>query len=183
MPEVKTQAPAEVREMPAAVAPSEISWPAGKWRPVAALRAEMDCAFETFWQSFDGSRQAPRQWPCLLDTAFGSAMPAVDVLENEKDFRIVAELPGLSAEYIDIGISDDLLTVKCEKADECEEKANNYRVSERRFESFKHCFPFPRGVDAEKVVARFDKDVRTITMPKTAEAASRQKKIGITSGS
>lgn len=183
MPEVKTQAPAEVRDKSAAVASSEISWPAGKWQPVAAVRAEMDCVFETFWQGFGRGRQAPRQWLCRFDTAFGSAVPAVDVLENEKDFRIVAELPGLSAEYIDIGISDDLLTVKSEKADEREEKANNYRGSERRFGSFKRSFQFPRGVDAEKVMARFDKGVRNITMPKTAEAASRQKKIETISSS
>lgn len=182
MPEVKTQAPAKMGENPAAVASSE-SWPAGIWQPRAALRAEMDRAFETFWQSFGGARPAPLQWPWRFDTAFGSAMPAADALKNEKDFRIVAELPGLSADNIDIGISDDLLTVKGEKADEREEKANNYRVSERRFGAFKRSFQLPRGVDAEKVVAKFNKGVLTITMPKSAEAASRQKKIEITSGS
>ncbi len=183
MPAVTTQAPAKVGERPAAVAPSETSWPAGMWQPVAALRTEMDRALEIFWQSFGGTRQVPLQWPWRLDTAFGSAAPAVDVLENEKDFRIVAELPGLSAEYIDTAISDDLLTVKGEKADVREETANNYRVSERRFGFFKRSFQLPRGVNAEKMVAEFDKGVLTITMPKTAEAAPRKKKIEITSGS
>jgi len=182
MPEMKTQTPAKVAEKPAAGTPPETIWPAGIWQPVAALRAEMDRVFETFWQSFGEAKPAPLQWPWRFDTAFGSAVPAVDVLENEKDFRIVAELPGLSAENIDIDISDDLLTVKGEKADEREEKANNYRVSERRFGSFKRSFQLPRGVDADKVVAKFDKGVLTITMPKTVEAASRQKKVEITLG-
>ena len=183
MAEVKTQTPAKMGEKPAAVAASEASGPAGIWQPVAALRAEMDRILETFWQSFGGAKPAPLQWPLRFDAAFGSAVPAVDVLENEKDFRIVVELPGLSAENIDIDISDDLLTVKGEKADEREDKANNYRVSERRFGSFKRSFQLPRGVDAEKVEAKFDRGVLTITMPKSAEAASRQRKIEITSGS
>lgn len=183
MPEANTPTPAKVGEQSGAATSSETSGPAGIWQPVAALRAEMDRVFETFWQSFGGTKPAPLQRPWRFDAPFGSAVPPVDVLENEKDFRIVAELPGLSAENIDISIADDLLTVKGEKADEREEKANNYRVSERRFGSFKRSFQLPRGVDAEKVEAKFDKGVLTITMPKPAEAAARQRKITIKAGS
>ena len=183
MSEANTRTPAKQGEPTGVAASSEASWPAGIWQPVAALRAEMDRVFETFWQSFGGTKPASLQRPWRFDAPLGSAVPPVDVLENEKDFRIVAELPGLSVDDIDISVSDDLLTVKGEKADDREEKANNYRISERRFGSFKRSFQLPRGVDAEKVEAKFDKGVLTITMPKPAEAAARQKKIAIKSGS
>ncbi len=74
------------------------------------------------------------------------------------------------------------LTIKGEKREEKEEKRENYHLSERRFGSFQRSFQLPRGVDRDRIEARFDKGVLTVVLPKTAEAAARQKKIEIKQG-
>lgn len=72
-----------------------------------------------------------------------------------------------------------MLTIKGEKKESREEKAENFHLSERRFGSFQRVFQLPRGVDRDRIEADFDKGVMTVTRPKTAEAAARQRKIEV----
>jgi HSP20 family protein len=80
-------------------------------------------------------------------------------------------------------VSGDVLTIKGEKVEEKEEKQKNTYLSERRYGSFQRSFQLPSGVDLDKVAATFEKGVLRITLPKTAEAVTQQKKIPIKSSS
>jgi len=107
------------------------------------------------------------------------ASPAVDLAEDDKAYRITAELPGLSEKDIEVNLSGDTLTIKGEKREEKEEKAKNYHLSERRYGSFRRSFALPDGVDRDKIDASFAAGVLTLTLPKTAEAVKQQKKIEV----
>lgn len=109
----------------------------------------------------------------------GLAAPAMDFTEDEKTYRLTAELPGMSEKDIDVQMSGDMLTIKGEKRQEKEEKAENYYVSERRFGSFQRSFTLPDGIDRDKIEAGFEKGVLTITLPKTPETVKEQKKIEV----
>ncbi|MDJ0390822.1 Hsp20/alpha crystallin family protein [Roseomonas sp. E05] len=157
------------------------------WQPLATLREEVDRLFDGFWrgagpgQARRGAAAPVAAW--RFDTAFGAAVPAIDVVESEKEYRITAELPGMGPGDVDLGISGDLLTIKGEKKEEKEEKTESYYLSERRYGSFQRAFQLPEGVDREKIDASFDKGVLTVVLPKTAEAAQKQRKIEVKAAS
>ncbi|WP_372623026.1 Hsp20/alpha crystallin family protein [Falsiroseomonas sp.] len=162
--------------------------PESVWQPFVALRNEVDRLFDSFWRGMGtgGTARGAEAGPEPLwrpEGSFGLAVPAIDLVEAEKEFRIKAELPGMDAGSVELALSDDVLTIKGEKKDEREEKTENYHLSERRFGSFRRSFQLPRGVDRERIEASFDKGVLTVTLPKTAEAAAQQRKIDIKQGS
>ncbi|HEV7266452.1 MAG TPA: Hsp20/alpha crystallin family protein [Falsiroseomonas sp.] len=158
--------------------------PESLWQPFAALRGEVDRLFDGFWRGMGAGgaarpAEAEPQPLWRFDSSFGLAVPAIDVVEAEKEFRIKAELPGMDPANVELSISDDVLTIKGEKKDEREEKTENYHRSERRFGSFRRSFQLPRGVDRDRIEASFDKGVLTVTLPKTAGATVQQRRIDI----
>ena len=132
------------------------------------------------WDVFDVGGEFDR----LFGTTFGAPTPtawspAVDVLESDNDFIVTAELPGLAKDDVDITIENGVLSLSGEKKEEREEgKADSGGlVLERRYGRFRRSFSLPRGVDADKVSAKFSDGILTVTLPKAATAKPRQIKI------
>ena len=152
------------------------------WRPLESLRREIDQLFDDFglgtWRSpfrrsfFDMDRLRRAK------AAF-TGMPAVDVTETENGYEVVAELPGVDEKNIEVKVANGILTISGQKREEKEEKKKDYYVRERRFGSFERTFQVPEGVDLDKVDARFNKGVLTVSLPKTAEAQKAEKKITV----
>jgi HSP20 family protein len=168
--------PVEVKKAPAA----EPAVP-DVWR---SFRSEMDRLFDRFAGGF-GFPSLRR----MFDTepawrpasSFTFSAPAIDMSEDEKAYKVSAELPGLDAKDVDISISGNTLVLKGEKRQEKEEKQTNYYFSERAYGSFQRAFELPASVDRDKVSADFAKGVLTITLPKTPDAQKQQKKIEVKS--
>jgi HSP20 family protein len=110
-----------------------------------------------------------------LDEPFQLSAPAIDMSEDEKVYKISAELPSIDAKDIDVSVSGDTLVLRGEKRQVKEEKDKNYHFSERAYGSFQRSFQLPSTVDRDKLAADFSKGVLTITLPKTAEAQKPQK--------
>jgi len=154
----------------------------GEWPRLVNLRREIDRLFEDF--GFGGGRRAVGRsvfdvepfWRGEL--TFGKA-PSVDIVEKDKEYEITAELPGLDESNVEVKFADGFLTIKGEKHEEKEEKKKDYYLSERRFGSFQRSFQVPKSVDADKIVANFKNGVLTVTLPKSPEAAKKEKKIAI----
>jgi HSP20 family protein len=150
--------------------------------PWRAFRGEMDRLFDRFAGSFHvpSWRHMFRPDPALLDEGFFAfSAPAVDMTEDEKAYKITAELPGLEEKNIDVTVAGDMLTLKGEKHYEKDEKDKNHYMSERAYGSFQRSFALPDGVDRDKIAAELAKGVLTITLPKTVEAQKPQKKIEV----
>ena len=153
--------------------------------PLENLRQGIDRLFDDFgigtWRpSFRGSFFDVD--PLRRAKAAFSGMPAVDVIETEKGYRVVAELPGMDEKNIEVKIANGRLTIKGEKQEEKEEERQDYYVRERSFGSFERTLPVPDGVELDKVDASFKKGVLTVTLPKTAEALKAEKKITVKAG-
>lgn len=99
--------------------------------------------------------------------------PAVDVSEDGKEVTVKAELPGLEAKDVELTLESGVLTIRGEKKFEGEEKKENYHRIERSYGSFVRAVPLPREVKSDKVKARFDRGVLTVTMPKAEKAETR----------
>ena len=107
--------------------------------------------------------------------------PAIDMNEDEKAYKITAELPGLDTKDVDLSVSGNTLVVKGEKRQEKEEKDRAYAFpSELTDHSGAHS-------NCRHVVviatghADYSKGVLTITLPKTADAQKQAKKIEVKS--
>ena len=147
-----------------------------------SFRDEMNRLFDRFSGGFEmpALRRLFDAEPSSTDeTSFSFPTPAVDVTEDEKAYKITAELPGLAEKDISVAVSGDILTIKGEKSYEKEEKNKDRHVSERAYGSFQRSFTVPDGVDRDKIAADLSKGVLTITLPKTAEAQKPEKKIEV----
>jgi len=141
----------------------------------------MDRLFDRFSGfGFPGFRRwfdAEPSW--TYESSFSFPVPAVDVTEGDKEFKVTAELPGIEEKDIDVKVSNHTLTIKGEKSYEKEEKNKDHHVSERAYGSFQRSFTLPDDVDADKITAALAKGVLTVTLPKTAEAQKPAKKIEV----
>jgi HSP20 family protein len=98
-----------------------------------------------------------------------SNTPAVNVEENEKEYRIEVAAPGLEKEDLKVSVNEGVLTISAEKKTEKEEKEDNYLRREFGYTSFSRSFTLPEEVDAEKISAKHKNGVLNIQIPK-AEA-------------
>lgn len=150
----------------------------GALEPWRSFQDEMDRLFDRFGFGLPSLRRMfdvePRMTP-----SFTFSVPAVDVVEEPACYKIMAELPGLDEKEIEVSLTGDTLMLKGEKRQEREEKDKNYHLSERSYGSFQRSFVLPRDVERDKVEANFSKGVLTLTLPKSAEAQQRQRKIEI----
>jgi len=147
-----------------------------------SFRSEMDRLFDRFGSGFGfpSLRRMVDIEPAWR-SSFSISTPAIDMSEDEKAYKIAAELPGIDATDIDVSVTGDMLVLKGEKRQEKEEKDKNYHFSERSYGSFQRAFELPESVDRNKVAADFSKGVLTITLPKTTEAQRPAKKIEVKS--
>jgi HSP20 family protein len=160
--------------------PPETFWPS-----LSTLRDEFDSLFDQLGRGFAQFpmwRRAPAVTsPWGFETAFEMKVPAIEVTEKDDAFEITAELPGMEPSEIEISVSGGMLTIKGDKKEEKETKEKNYHVSERRYGSFQRSFTLPEGVDMDKIAAKLEKGVLSLTLPKTKDAVEKQRTIPIAS--
>jgi HSP20 family protein len=138
--------------------------------PFYAMQRDMD----RFVEDFFGSRFGLAPFGRLAEQ-FGTFSPQVDVTESDQEIKVSAELPGLDEKDIEVSLGRGMLTISGEKKAEKEDKGENYYRMERSYGSFRRTIPLPSEVEADQVEATFKKGVLTITLPKTAEAQTRQR--------
>ncbi|CAN7264522.1 Hsp20/alpha crystallin family protein [Pararhizobium sp. LjRoot255] len=115
--------------------------------------------------------------------AFGQMMtrsgtwPTVEVSENEKEIRVIAEVPGLEEKDIEVTLDDGVLAIRGERKSETEDKDRQF--SERYYGRFERRLALGHEVDEDKVDAKFDNGVLLVTLPKTAKAQASAKRIAI----
>ena len=110
------------------------------------------------------------------DKQYASWAPAVDIKEEDTQFVLSAELPGISSKEIDITFENNSLTIKGEKKSKVSKDDNYHRV-ETGYGSFVRTFTFPKNIDSEAIKANNVDGVLEIIIPK--KEAKKPKKIEI----
>ena len=152
------------------------------WRPLGALRREIDRLFEDFDRDFwrlPFRRSLFDIEPLWRRELSWAAAPAVDIIEKDNAYEVTVELPGLDEKNIEVKLVNGSLTIKGEKKEEKEEKKKDYYLHERHFGSFERSFRIPDTVQADKIEAAFKKGVLTVTLPKKPEVVKPEKKIEV----
>lgn len=111
-----------------------------------------------------------------LQVAFADRwIPAVDIVEDKEHIQLVAELPGVKPEDVTISMENNRLILRGEKHQPATGQDNDrsYRF-ERTYGTFERAFTIPGTVDVERIEARYEHGVLTITMPKAERAKPRR---------
>ncbi len=97
--------------------------------------------------------------------------PAVDIFETEENLTLVADMPGVDKEHLEINLERGLLTLKgsVERTGRGEGLFREFSLA-----SYYRQFQLPDVVDTEKTSAEFKNGVLTLTMPKSAAAKPRR---------
>jgi len=114
------------------------------------------------WDPFFGGRP---------QTAFN---PAFEVKETTDTFVLKADLPGVAEGDLDIGVHNSVLTVSGSRQAEERKEGESYALYERQFGSFSRSFALPEMADGERIEAKLDSGVLTLTIGKKAEAKPRK---------
>jgi len=139
------------------------------------MQSEMNRMFDEVFGNLarSGGRQQgtlPAQWA-----------PALDVLQEDGDIVVRAELPGVKLEDVDITLHNGVLTISGERGAEEQREGAGYYVRERRYGSFRRSMALPEGVDESKIHARFEDGVLEVRV-QGAAAVREPKRIQIEGG-
>ena len=120
----------------------------------------------------------------LIERAFGRErhapwMPAMDVYETEDKVVVSVELPGMTAEDVEVSVEDSTLTVSGKREFSSEVKEESYHRIERHYGTFSRTFSLPPTVDTAKVAAEYKNGVLTVRLPMREEAKPRQVKVEV----
>jgi HSP20 family protein len=139
--------------------------------PFLSLHRNVNRLFDEVFRGFDTPSMFSRTMPG------NGSWPNVEISENEKEIRVVAEVPGLDEKDIEVVLDDGVLTLRGEKKSETEDKERQF--SERYYGRFERRLALGREVEDDNVTATFKNGVLEVKLPKTAKAQANAKRVAI----
>lgn len=130
------------------------------------LQKELMRSFTTLGNEFGEGSLLTTEW-----------MPAVDVKEEDNQFVIHADIPGVKPEDIEVNLENGMLTIKGEKHSESKTEKEGYKRVERTQGAFYRRFNLPGAANSDAVVAKFKNGVLELAIPKCE--AEKPKRITI----
>jgi HSP20 family molecular chaperone IbpA len=109
-----------------------------------------------------------------------TVMPDVDIYENEHNFTVFADMPGVVESDVDVDVSGDVLTI-CAKSSLTIPEAYSKQYSESKAVNYRRSFNLKNNVDADKIKAEIKDGVLALMLPKKEEA--KPKKIEVKTSS
>lgn len=108
---------------------------------------------------------------------YNTAVPAVNIKENEKDFELELAVPGRKKEDFNIEVDSNVLTVSSEIKSENEVTDEDYTRKEFGYSSFKRAFTLPETIDEDKINANYSDGILKFVLPKRKESLPKPKRM------
>ena len=138
------------------------------WRRIQQMQREMGTMFDRRLDADnDSATMATSDW-----------VPAVDVKEEDSRFLIIADVPGVEPDNIELHMENGMLSIKGERHEEHEEEKKGYKRVERIHGSFHRRFNLPDTADAENISAKSRNGTLEISIPKR-EALAQTRRITV----
>jgi HSP20 family protein len=106
-------------------------------------------------------------------------LPPIDLSEDDEQYVVTAELPGMNAEDIHVELEGGALTIRGEKKLERDVTGERRRTLERWFGAFERIFMLPSDAGGEAVQAALEDGVLTVTIAKRPRRSERAVEIEI----
>lgn len=118
-----------------------------------------------------------------IERTKSSSTPAVNIIENDKEYEVQIAAPGVSKEDISVNINEDNyleITVEEKKENDEKDKKGKYLRREFSYSQFRQMLALPDNVEADKIEATQHNGILKVVIPKKALPAPKEpKKIAI----
>ncbi len=148
--------------------------------PLVRMHREMDRMFE---ETFGNSA-----FPSLFGKGESGGRelllrPSVDIVEEDEQYRITVEVPGIREDDLQLTVDRDRLVISGEKRSEHEDRKDGrlHRV-ERSYGHFQRVLSLPQDAQGDQAAARFAQGILTITVPRDASQQDNRRVIEIETG-
>ena len=124
------------------------------------------------------NRIMPARWPRLTVEGENGVTfewsPSADISENDKEYLIRAELPGMKKEDVKVTVGDGVLTIQGERKQKKEDKNEKYHRMETHYGSFTRTFSLPENVKTDAITCESKEGVLTVHVPKTEQKKPKE---------
>lgn len=125
------------------------------------------------WRDVEDEMMNPfTNWTNFADDFFGkdSMNMKTDVIEEDNDYKLQADLPGFNKEDIGVSLENGMLTISANHKEDNEEKneKGKYIRRERKEMSFQRSFSVGSDIQANDINAEYQNGVLTLILPKKA---------------
>jgi HSP20 family protein len=128
------------------------------FREMVHLQKRLNSLFEEMLQP--GASQAP-----IPEYTWS---PATDIFEDEHDFYLEMELPGVRLDDVEVTSEEDMVRIRGRRESLREMTRETVQRIERFFGPFERSFQFPRPISGSKVTARLEGGILSLKIPKRA---------------
>ena len=140
-----------------------------KWTPINSINRDFDHMLDRIFN--DGWNN---------NNKIRNNTPSVDIIENEEEFVLTADIPGFDKKNLDIEVEENgVLNINANPKINKEPNDPLYRIRERNSDSYNRKFNLPENAIVEKINAQFNNGLLTVNIPKAKEIESKSKKIKI----
>jgi HSP20 family protein len=128
------------------------------------------------WDPLEELLKASERATRLVASHSAGWVPVADLYENRESYTLVAELPGLRLEDLDLSATPNALTLRGERRAPAGDQASYVRV-ERGYGRFTRRFDFPDPIEVSGVTADLSNGILTVVLPKTRGSTSERVEI------
>lgn len=138
--------------------------------PFFNFQQEFDNLFQNFYRSLPSDK---------FEFHNLNISPLIDIIEDENNFKVEAEMPGVDENNIKVSISDSILTIKASKEISKKDEGKKYAMREIGYGTYERHIPLPDNTDIDNAESSFKKGMLWINIPKTAINKSRVRELEI----
>lgn len=140
--------------------------------PFTSIYDEFNRMLKRFYSPFSSILSIP-EFPNL------NICPFIDIIDDEKEFKVEAEMPGLDEAGIKVKIQDGLLHISGVKKTSRKNEGRRYSVREITYGSYERSIPLPNTLDINNAKASFKKGMLWVTIPKKLGAEHQMRELPI----
>ncbi len=133
-----------------------------KWTPRRSLNS--------IWDAFENDLFPVSRF--FEDETDSFRRPLTNINETDKSYVVTMEMPGVSKDKVDVSLEGDRLTISGERVEKLEDEGLLRR--EIREEKFSRSFVLDGKIDREKIKAKIESGILTITLPKKEDEVGRK---------
>jgi HSP20 family protein len=100
--------------------------------------------------------------------------PSFEVKETPEAYVVRADMPGVKEDQVDVSLHNGVLSITGSRSAEDRKEGETYFVYERQYGSFSRSFALPETADPERVEAKLDGGVLSVTIAKRPEAKPKK---------
>ena len=138
------------------------------WQEMSHLQRQLNRLFD--------DALIPETWS---DFSNLSKIPAAELTENDNALNLKLEVPGMTAQDLDIQVSADRVSISGERKSETKSEENGSTRSEFRYGKFSRVIPLPTKIQNTNVTAEFQDGILTLTLPKAEEEKNKVVKVNL----